>query len=130
MKTGCGDRRGFHRAGVVTVCALYDNPSVQDAWRRHALLHELAHAWADLHLTDDERQAFVEMRGATTWRDRDAAWEDRATEHAAEIIAWAVADYPLFPHIGLADRTCDSFAAGYEFLTGTQPPHGHPDYCE
>ena len=126
----CGDRRGFHKAGVVTVCALNPNPSTQQGWRRHTLLHELAHAWADLHLIDAQRRGFIELRGAATWRDRDKAWEDRATEHAAEIIAWAVADYPYYPHIGLTDRTCHSFTTGYRYLTGTQPPHGHTDHCE
>ena len=128
--TVCGDRRGFYRQGVVTVCATNDDPSVQDAWRRHTLLHELAHAWADLHLTDQQRRAFVEARGAATWRNRESAWEDRATEHAAEIIAWAIADSPYYPHTGLADRSCDSFMDGYRMLTGSPPPHGHTDHCD
>ena len=71
-----------------------------------------------------QRATFFEARGAATWRDRDAAWEDRATEHAAEIITWAIADYPVFPHIGFADRTCESFTTGYQMLTGAQPPPG------
>ena len=122
--SACNGYRGFHVLGEVTVCAPNQNPSVQEAWRRHTLLHELAHAWADVNVSEQDRDAFVAERSAATWQNGDAAWEERGAEHAAEIIAWAVADYPVTPHISLADRTCESFTKGYVMLTGTQPPSG------
>lgn len=120
----CNGYRGFHVQGDVTVCAPNENPSVQEAWRRHTLLHELAHAWADVNVSELDREAFNAHRSAITWQDTEATWEDRGAEHAAEIIAWAVADYSLTPHFSLADRTCESFESGYVMLTGTQPPGG------
>jgi hypothetical protein len=122
--SACNGYRGLHIQGEVTVCALDENPSVQEAWRRHTLLHELAHAWADVNVSEQDREAFNTQRSAVTWQDADAPWEDRGAEHAAEIIAWAVADYAVYPHISLADRTCESFAEGYVTLTGTEAPRG------
>ncbi len=58
------------------------------------MLHEMAHAWANLNMTSERQQAFVEWLGLKTWNGHDEAWEDRATEHAAETIAWGLMDEP------------------------------------
>lgn len=52
------------------------------------VVHELAHAWAFVHLTDDDRLDFALRRGTPTWRSREHPWMDRASEHAADIITW------------------------------------------
>jgi hypothetical protein len=62
---------------------------------KRTMLHELAHAWANLHLTDAQRERFAELRGLEVWNDPKHDWEERATEHAAEIIAWALMDEPI-----------------------------------
>lgn len=52
------------------------------------VVHELAHAWTFVHLTDDDRLDFALRRGTPTWRSREHPWIDRASEHAADIITW------------------------------------------
>jgi hypothetical protein len=52
------------------------------------VVHELAHAWTFVHLTDDDRLDFALRRGTPTWRSREHPWMDRASEHAADIITW------------------------------------------
>ena len=49
---------------------------------RHAVLHELAHAWADHALEDHARDAFMAARGASNWNDRTELWHDRGVEQA------------------------------------------------
>ncbi len=102
---------GRHR---IDVC-MQDRPK-----REHTILHEFAHAWAHTNLTDDTRQAFLARRGLETWHDSDTDWEEQGTEHAAEIIAWGLNHQCRTPgHIGDYDPA--TFAATFEFLTGTQP---------
>jgi hypothetical protein len=52
------------------------------------IVHELAHAWTFVHLTDGDRLDFAMRRGTPTWRSREHPWMDRASEHAADIITW------------------------------------------
>lgn len=56
--------------------------------REEVVVHELAHAWTFVHLTDDDRLDFALRRGTPTWRSREHPWMDRASEHAADIITW------------------------------------------
>ncbi len=65
-----------------------------------------------------------------TWEDASFAWEARGIEHAAEIVDLGVSDFPLYPHVALADRTSAGFATGYEVLTGSAPHRGYLDHCE
>ncbi|MDJ0790651.1 MAG: hypothetical protein QNJ71_02025 [Acidimicrobiia bacterium] len=83
------------------------------------ILHELGHAWELTHMTDDERNAFLEAADLTEWDDRSIPWKERGREVAANIIA-----------IGLAYRELSGmdlrqFAAElelYEVLTGLPSP--------
>lgn len=52
------------------------------------VVHELAHAWTFVHLSDQDRHEFALRRGTPTWRSREHPWMDRAAEHAADIITW------------------------------------------
>lgn len=56
--------------------------------KEEVVVHELAHAWTFVHLTDEDRLEFALRRGTPTWRSREHPWIDRASEHAAEIITW------------------------------------------
>lgn len=80
------------------------------------MLHELAHAWANLNLTDAQREQFAKLRGLEVWNSSEHDWEERATEHAAEIIAWALMDQP--PHVRYVAETADGGShAKYRLLT-------------
>lgn len=95
-------------------------------WLEWVVIHELAHVWDKYQLTDEARQAFLDLRGLKTWRD--APWHERGAEHAAEIMVWGLIDRPVRPgHID--HNSCDELLAGYETLTGQPPLHGFCDIC-
>jgi hypothetical protein len=117
-RQGCEGYDGIHTitAGKhrIDVCVL-DQRS-----RERTILHEFAHAWAHTNLTDDTRQTFLAKRGLETWHDSDTEWEDRGTEHAAEIIRWGLSHQCRAPgRIGNHDPA--TLTTTFEFLTGTQP---------
>lgn len=76
------EERGHH---VVVLCAVNE-------W---TLLHELGHVWADLHLDEDRRRQWVQRRGLESWHAGE--WHERGTEHAAEVIAFALYDTAHVP---------------------------------
>lgn len=103
---------------------------------KKSILHELAHAWAHSNLTDRQRSEFTALRGLEAWNDHNLEWSERATEHAAETIAWALMDRNrLVPWVTkvdgidhqtwrlttIADSQPDQLEVGYEFLTGKRP---------
>ena len=87
------------------------------------LLHELAHLWDNHAMTDELRDALLDLRGLDTWRHEE--WGHAGGEHLASIIAWglgggrpsriAVAGNPS---AGIDDA---SLASAYELVTGSQP---------
>jgi hypothetical protein len=81
--------------------------------------HELAHAWAEANLTDDERNGFMNLRGYGVWSDHSMPWNERGTEGAAFIIQQGLSERPLPP--ALSDEHHSRLAA-FEFLTGVPDP--------
>jgi hypothetical protein len=86
---------------------------------RRVLLHELGHAWVAANLTEAERSAFIELRGLEAWNGT-APWNEKGTEQAAEVIAWALDEDSHLPG-RFADHDVDSVTAAFRFLTGTDP---------
>jgi hypothetical protein len=99
------------------------------AQTRRVVLHELAHAWEDAHLSDADRTAFQQRKGLPTWFGRDQPWHHRAGEHLADIIAWGVNDGPGRGIVGVAFDSCAQLAADFQAVTGSAPPAGLPDHC-
>jgi hypothetical protein len=90
------------------------------------VIHELAHCWEKHEVTDEARQAFLDLRGLGGWRE--GAWHERGAEHAAEIMVWGLIDRPVRPgHIN--QNSCDELGAGYTTLTAQAPLHGYCDIC-
>ncbi len=102
---------------------------------KKTMLHELAHAWANLNLSDEEKAAFSSSRDLR-WNDRSDAWRERGTEHAAEIIAWGLADqgYSVrwvsteagvsvsdFRLITIGNGNVEALHRGFVLLTGMEP---------
>jgi len=117
-RSECEDRMGTYRDGVADLCGVH----VNDLSRR-TLLHELSHAWVDSHVSVSLEQRFLRLRGLEAWNDHDADWEARGTEHAAEIIAWALDGQgtgTALPSIPDNDR--EDLAKAYRLLTGRQLP--------
>jgi hypothetical protein len=125
----CGLHTGIyvHRTGSLHMCST----------EKDIMLHELAHAWANHNLTDGRRAEFVALRGVRAWNDRELAWEDRGTEHAAEIIAWALLDEPnhvkwvetssdgsatvTFRLLTIENSDIDSMIESFRLLTNQEP---------
>ena len=118
---GCGGWNGLARTGgdVAKVDICRRSP-------RRVLLHELGHVWASsLDLT--AKDAFAEFVGASSWGGSNE-WHQRASEHAAEIIAWALSDGTIKPHTSAFDGfTGIDHAAAFEMLTGNAVPGGDGD---
>ena len=89
----CGGFQGRYYSATETVFVC-DDEHASDLVRRTTLLHEMSHAWTHHHLGAANRAAFVELRDTPTWDSWDFAWSDRATEHAAVVMAWGLMDIP------------------------------------
>jgi len=83
----------------------------------------LEDSWVDANVSADLEARFLRLRQVETWSDHDFDWEERGTEHAAEIISWALdgqetgvrrASIPRNEPIQLAEA--------YELLTGRPLP--------
>lgn len=123
----CSGNLGYwtDEAGVdrIRVCWTDDDARVQEILRTQALVHELAHAWVYRNTDAATRDAFVELVAADSWNGAEAAWVDRGTEVAAELVTWAVLD-PAVLFVEFAESSCGTWAAGYELLVGaTAPAH-------
>lgn len=130
----CGGHLGkyHHGTGTVTMCSL----------DKGTMLHELAHAWADITLTEQDRKAFVELRGLSAWNDRSQPWKDRGTEQTAEVIAWALLDepnallflsdrpdgspQPEFRLLSIGNSSVESLHEAFVVLTGMEPVFRSP----
>jgi hypothetical protein len=117
-KSGCGERLGLYEDGVAHICGVH----VNDLSRR-MLLHEMAHRWVESHVSASLEVRFLRLRQLETWNDHEVEWEGRGTEHAAEIIGWAVGGQPdgtRMPSIPMNDPR--QLAEAYELLTGHPLP--------
>jgi hypothetical protein len=109
--TGCDGHRGLFRAvddtAVIDLCFECE----------FLTLHELGHAWAHFNLDDTARQEFQRAVGASTWNSPDVPHNFRATEIAADAIAYGLLSTPATPGV-IWERRCERF----EELTGRPPP--------
>lgn len=115
---GCGGDFGLHTPTAAgSRIDLCPHAQVDERW---ILLHELGHAWAAVNLSDEQRAAFTASRGLQSWSDPDARWNERGTEHAAEILAWGLAEKSRLPG-RIADHDLASVTEAFQQLTGTEP---------
>ena len=117
----CGGRTGHYWNGTVDLCRIQTSEL-----SRRTVLHEVAHAWLDAHVSAGLEERFLRLRQLETWNDHDFDWDQRGSEQAAEIIEWALAgqgtgtDLPSIP-----DNAPVELAVAYEMLTGRAlPPLG------
>lgn len=62
---------------------------------RFTMLHELAHVHDNNFLTDAERDEFLAIREADSWRNEQ--WQRAAGEHFADVMAWGLTDGEVRP---------------------------------
>jgi hypothetical protein len=123
-KEPCGGNTAVAiHGGVRPRVALCVSVGAPDVAVKRALLHELGHVWTDETLSERDRAAFAEHRGCASWAD--GPWQGRASEHAAEIIAWALMDREL-SMITIPDHEPEQLAAGFRVLTGSEPGFRSP----
>jgi hypothetical protein len=113
----------YTKSNTLHMCRL-DKPTI---------LHELAHAWLHENLTATTIVAFVTSRDLATWNGSDEPWKLRATEHAAEIISWALLDrnrlvrwvgedgHESYRLLTIPNSSPAKLAEGFELLTGAVP---------
>ncbi|MFC2153412.1 hypothetical protein ACFLQ7_02125 [Actinomycetota bacterium] len=78
--------------GYAGVARLAEVPLHIDVCNSHRLIivHELAHAWDHVTLTDAEREAYMETRGLQSWNDASVEWKDRGIEDLAQVLVWGL----------------------------------------
>lgn len=116
---GCGGYLGFTKNGRVDLCVRL----AMEGQPQRILLHELAHAWAEVQLDEETRSAFIELRGLGGWNVTADDHKDRGTEQAAEIVAWGLGEGTTPPMIS-GDTTPEALAGGFRLLTGTEHLNG------
>lgn len=106
--------------GSIDVCATPDAFMGEELplTGRRSILHELGHLWTVGHTEDAIRSAFMQARGIETWSA--PVWEGSGSEHAAEIIMWALIDADIKPR--LPNRTTAELNNAYTTLTGHPAP--------
>lgn len=117
-RNGCEGRLGGYSNGTADICGVHVNWMSQ-----RMLLHEMAHAWVEANVSADLEARFLRLRQLETWNDQAVDWEERGTEHAAEIISWALDDQGTgtrLPSVPL--NAHDQLADAYELLTGRPLP--------
>jgi hypothetical protein len=125
----CNGKTGYYtiETGVVTMCSRDEK----------TLFHELGHHWAYSNLSADDMYAFSHEMGVEEWNDPSRPWDQRGTELAAEIIAWALMERapiirfregthygssePVFRLLTLPDATALDLYHGFVVLTGMEP---------
>lgn len=117
-RRGCDGRSGLYRNGAADICGVHVN------WMsRRAVLHEMAHAWVETNVSADLEARFLRLRQLETWDDHAVEWEARGTEHAAEIISWALDGQRTgIEQASIPRNDPAQLAAAYELLTGHPLP--------
>jgi hypothetical protein len=115
---GCDGRLGSYADGAADLCGVHVN-----LMARRTLLHEMAHGWVGSTASAGLKARFLRLRQLESWNDPEVDWDQRGTEHAAEIIGWALCDQgtgtqlPSFPR-----NAPEQLADAYKLLTGRPLP--------
>jgi hypothetical protein len=115
----CGGFQGRYYAETSTVYMCLRNQTSERVLRT-LLLHEMAHAWTEEQLTDVARAEFAELRETPTWGSWEFTWTERATEHAAVVLAWGLMDVTTNVE-PIGDTSPGSLHEAFRFLTGRDP---------
>lgn len=95
---------------VVNVCQI-------DGW---VVRHELGHAWTAWNLNESDRDRYLMKWEFESWASPETPWRHRASEHAADTIAWGLVRDPLGCYA--ADGPIAARVAAFRDLVGIEPP--------
>ena len=118
QSSGCDGYLGYTKNGRVDLCVRL----AMERQPQRIVLHELAHAWAEVHLDEETRTRFMQLRSLPGWNITSDDWKVRGTEQAAEIIAWGLGDGTATPPIS-GNLEPSALADGFRLLTGSEPLH-------
>lgn len=62
------------------------------------VLHELGHAWTMANLDELVKEELTETWGLASWNDPETQWRERASERAADSMAWGLLEDPVGCH--------------------------------
>ena len=119
------DRNGCHEAGWAISST--ESPASAEPMRTPWLVGPSSTRWltdGSVAISQVRECRFLELRGLRTSNDPGVAGDERGSEQAAEIMAWALDDQgtgilmPSIPNNSLEVLLAD----GYEFLTGDPLP--------
>lgn len=116
--SGCGGYLGYTKNGRVDLCVRL----AMERQPQRIVLHELAHAWAEVELDEETKARFMRLRDLPGWNITSDDWKVRGTEQAAEIIAWGLGEGTTSPMI-TGDLDPSALADGFLLLTGAEPLH-------
>ncbi len=119
----CNWNEGTYRSGDETrridVCVPDHGTSHSDLQRRRTVMHELAHAWDDVNLTEDDRDMLLPVLGAQEWYGPDLDWTTRGVERFAETIVWGLYDQRRRPT--KINVPCAELHRAFVEITGHEP---------
>ncbi len=115
-RTACDGYLGLFFAGRIDLCT----EGLLEPYARKFALHEMAHAWIEANLPDEQLVRFLRIRGIATWNDQRLPWKERGAEQAAEIITWGLGEGEIAPLLP-TPVNAETLASLYVLLTGRTP---------
>jgi hypothetical protein len=115
-RTACDGYLGLFLAGRIDLCI----EGLLEPYARKFALHEMAHAWIEANLPDEQLVRFLRIRGIATWNDQRLPWKERGAEQAAEIITWGLGEGEIAPVLP-TPVDAETLASLYVLLTGRAP---------
>ncbi len=115
-RTACDGYLGLFFAGRIDLCT----EGLLEPYARKFALHEMAHAWIEANLPDEQLVRFLRIRGIATWNDQRLPWKERGAEQAAEIITWGLGEGEIAPLLP-TPVDAETLASLYVLLTGRAP---------
>lgn len=115
-RTACDGYLGLFFAGRIDLCT----EGLLEPYARKFALHEMAHAWIEANLPDEQLVRFLRIRGIATWNDQRLPWKERGAEQAAEIITWGLGEGEIAPMLP-TPVDAETLASLYVLLTGRAP---------
>jgi hypothetical protein len=114
--SACADNSGIYSGGRLDICSAHK----ATAYARKVLVHEMAHAWSDAHITPTTIEAFLDLRRLKSWGSWEEPWGLRGYEQAAEIITWGVGDGAIEPLLPTDDDP-EQLEIAFQLLVGRPP---------
>lgn len=115
-RTACDGYLGLFFEGRIDLCT----EGLQEPYATKFALHEMAHAWIEANLPDEQLVRFLRIRGIATWNDQRLPWKERGAEQAAEIITWGLGEGEIAPVLP-TPVDAETLASLYVLLTGHAP---------